>query len=128
MKSLRPASPVMRLQSIDENDHRKCGPSRQGKMQPVEDFLIFDLDLRVGFITDQAFESPIVLEPPLERIDREPLVLQNHLDLLQIIQRDCHGEDYRKFEQAHGNVSINLVIECVSKDIHSINMRCRQVE
>ena len=51
-------------------------------MQPSEDFLIFDLDLRVGFIADQAFESPIVLEPPLERIDREPLVFQNHLDLL----------------------------------------------
>jgi len=51
-------------------------------MQPIEDFLIFDLDLRVGFITDQAFEPPVVLEPPLERIDREPLVLQNHLDLL----------------------------------------------
>ncbi len=73
-------------------------------MQAIKDFLIFDFNLLVGFIENQAFELPIVVKQTLEYIHRVSFAFQDYLDLLQIIQRDNYSDDQRKFEQAHCNI------------------------
>jgi len=89
-------------------------------VQAIEDFLICDFNLLVGFIENQAFELPIVVKQALEYIHHVSFAFQDYLDLLQIIQRDNYRDDQRKFAQAHCNIFLLYRMESGLKNIYII--------